>query len=268
MINQFQLSPQVINHILINVWSVAHSCTGPITAPASSLNSFIAPVLVKYLLQSCRKLKWLFEGDAAWCLHVSGQSVVSCAVTQEITGKNSLLLIIRIPCLRSALLKDRKTPLSGSEVEQSIGPFMNSLQMTESINWNTDIIISCRKKNPNKTQQHVALRTRVITVSNTARFPGHSLLSVIGLTTSCDEEQRGRNTVKWAHLSCNWSPTYRWAEPPRALSLWVWLCCPKGSWPQIIQGWAGLRAFSALQGQVRPSQHFSKYYLDLTFRAV
>lgn len=89
---------------------------------------------------------------------------------------------------------------------------------------------------------------------------------MICLTTSSDEEQRGRNTVEWAHLSCNWSLTYRRAE---MLSVCVWECSTFfrfGSWMQIIQSWAGLRALNGPScWQVR-WQRFSKYYSDLRFR--
>lgn len=83
----------MINHILINVWSIAHSSMGTITSRASDLNGFIAHVVVKYLLQSREELKWLVEVGAAWCLHVSSQLTVSCAVTQVVTCKNSLVII-------------------------------------------------------------------------------------------------------------------------------------------------------------------------------
>lgn len=91
---------------------------------------------------------------------------------------------------------------------------------------------------------------------------------MICLATSCDEEQWGRNTVKWAHFSCNQSLTYRWAELLSSLSLCGLDFVPFWLQPQIIWGWAGPRASSSLWGQVRLSQHFSKYYPDLTFWAV
>lgn len=117
---------------------VLPTATGPITTQATNLNSFIAQVLVKYLLQSHKKLKRLVEGDAALCLHVRGQSVVSCAITQEITGKNTLL-ITRIPYLHPALLKDRNSTPLCSEVKKSVSPSMNSLQMMNFRSWRTEV---------------------------------------------------------------------------------------------------------------------------------
>lgn len=90
--------PPCDHHILINAQSVANSFKGPITTQPSNLKSFIAQLLVKYILPSCKRLKWLVDGDvASWCLHASGQS---CVLTQEITGKYNLV-IIRAPHLVS-----------------------------------------------------------------------------------------------------------------------------------------------------------------------
>lgn len=184
-----------------------------------------------------------------FCMSAVGR-LVSCAVTQEITGWNGLLTM-RIPHLHSALLKDRKTPPSCVEIEQPVVPPMNSLHLMDFLSWRKEVTIShCKKKTTRKKQQqHITLLAQVITLPNTVTFRVSVPLSGICLTTSCHEEQRDRNTVKWAHFSCNWSLTYRWAELLR--SLWGLTLFPFGSWPQIIQGWAGLHASSVLWGQVR-----------------
>lgn len=57
-----------------------HTAAKLITSEASNLNSFIAHVLVKYLLHSCRKPERLVE------------STLLCCVTQEIGAENTLLL--------------------------------------------------------------------------------------------------------------------------------------------------------------------------------
>lgn len=77
--------------------------------------------------------------------------LVSCAVTQEITGWNGLLTM-RIPHLHSALLKDRKTPPSCVEIEQPVVPPMNSLHLMDFLSWRKEVTIShCKKNNKKKT---------------------------------------------------------------------------------------------------------------------
>lgn len=229
----------MINHILINVWSVAHSCTRSITSQAANLNSFIAQVLVKYLLRSCKKLRRAVRGR--WCWHVSGPLVISCAVTQAISGNVTLLLLP--------------------------SPFC-SIKKNSIRRWNWAIcwylsVERCHSTNTagyyiTRSGYHCAKHFSVFI--SESRFLGQGPCQWSVWPLPCDEEQPGRNTVKWAHLSCNWNLTYRWAEPLHSLSpLSVGLTLfPLGSCPQIIQCWAGLHAFSVWWGQVRLSQHLSK----------
>lgn len=90
-----------------------------------------------------------------------------------------------------------------------------------------------------------------------SRFPGHSLCQRSVWPLPCDGEQWG---IKRAHLSCNWSLTYRSAAslfPPLYLALSLCGLDFVPFWLQIIQGWAGLYAFRVWWGQVRLSQHFA-----------
>ena len=137
--------------ILINGQSVANSCKGAITTQASNLKSFIAQLLVKYYLPSCKKLKWLVDGDvASWCWHASGQS---CALTKEITGKYSLLMM-RVPAIKGK--KNTSGLLWSCAISRSP---MNSLQMKDSLSWRTEVTVS-----PCKKQQHITWHTQVIAV--------------------------------------------------------------------------------------------------------
>lgn len=89
-----------------------------------------------------------------FCMSAVGR-LVSCAVTQEITGWNGLLTM-RIPHLHSALLKDRKTPPSCVEIEQPVVPPMNSLHLMDFLSWRKEVTIShCKKKQQEKNNSSI-----------------------------------------------------------------------------------------------------------------
>lgn len=205
----------------------------------SNLKSFIAQLLVKYNLPSCKKLKWLVDGDVgSWCSHASGQS---CALTQEITGKYSLLMI-RVPHL--ALLKDRKTLLPWS-CAISRSP-MNSLQMKDSLSWRTGVRVS-----PCKKQQHITWHTQVIAVplSTPACLLASHVFRVtpsVSLPVMKSSEAESHLGELTSHVIGAWHiDELSWFAP----SLWAWLRslsapdCPGLQWT-LMSGEVRSQCFS------------------------
>lgn len=214
---------------------------GPIITQASSSNSFMAQMLVIYLLQFCKQLMRLVGGHAARCVCVSGNKFgVSFAVTQHIAGKN------RIPLLHSVLKKDRKTPPSWSEVGQSVGSSMNSSEVTFLLSWRTEVTISHGTK-----QQRLTLRALVDT-------PGCLLAShVFQVAPPCQrsvwplpEMESSDAETLWSQLTSRVTGSWHIDELLRSVSLTLFHF---GSWLQIMRSWAGLRASCVLWGRVRLS---------------
>lgn len=88
-----------------------------------------------------------------------------------------------------------------------------------------------------------------------SRFPGHSLCQRSVWPLPCDGEHWG---IKRAHLSCNWSLTYRSAAslfPPLylALSLWAWLCS------LLAPDYPGLSRAVRLQSVARSGEAFTAF---------
>lgn len=126
--------------------------------------------------------------------------------------------------------------------------------------WSQRLQISHWKRRRKKAAYHVPLSRyhcakHCSVFISESRFPGHSLCQRSVWPLPCDGEQWG---IKRAHLSCNWSLTYRSAASLLsplylALSLWAWLCS------LLAPDYPGLSRAVRLQSVARSGEAFTAF---------